>query len=357
MWIFGPKLLIHSGLTYILALLFTVVSWGIIPFAIIHGTNLRENIKEQDIILKLIYVVAAFLFLYTSAETVIDHFIYGKAVVRLFLWDAIPRPLSKLIEGSNFETNLIFLISFLLILPVAVMLGKGKILAKGYKASALLAGLLSMPLGFIIAFSTVGGLYTGMRYFTPISKFIFILGIPVVSWGIAKELFLWTKPDVLDLHVSENKTLHSATLEAKRLLPAFKKNPSWQIKLTLDAAEFSEEGGIQNFRVAQNEAYQYIKLIFPTGKNLSYPYGIMVRFEGKKFRFILKNQKLELPQFFSWLGSTERRFAVVKIARSIILGIIILGIIAFFYVSFILGFLCIFYGAYLIYRLNCLLAH
>ena len=357
MWIFGPKLLIHSGFTYILALLFMVVSWGIIPLAVIYGTNLKENIKKQDIILKVMYVVAAFLLLYTAVETVIDHFIYGKAVVRLFLWDVMPRPLSKLIEGSNYETNLIFLISFLLILPIAVMLDKIKVLGKGYKSSAVLAGVLSMPLGFIIAFSTVGGPYTGMRYFNPISKLIFILGVPIVSWGIAKELFLWIKPNVMDLRDSESKAFHSATLEAKRLLPVFKKNPSWRIKLTSDAAELLETGGSQHFRVAQNEAYQYIKLFFPTGNNLSYPYGIMVRFEGKKFRFILKNQKLELPQLFLWLGSTERRFAVIKPVRTIILGMIILGIIAFFYVSLILGFLCIVYGAYLIYRLNRLLAH
>jgi len=66
MWISGPKLLIHSGFTYILALLFMVVSWGIIPLAVIYDTNLKENIKKQDIILKVMYVVAAFLLLYTE---------------------------------------------------------------------------------------------------------------------------------------------------------------------------------------------------------------------------------------------------------------------------------------------------
>jgi hypothetical protein len=219
----------------------------------------------------------------------------------------------------------------------------------------VLAGVLSMPLGFIIAFSTVGGAYTGMRYFNPISKVIFILGVPILSWRIAKELFLWIKPDVIDLRDSEDTTFHSATLEAKSLLPAFKKNPPWRIELTSDAAEFLEEGGSQHFSVAKNEAYQYIKFFFPTGNNLSYPYGIMVRLEGNKYRFIFKNNKFDLSQFVSWLGSTERRFAVIKPVRTIILVMILVGIIAFFYVSLIFGSLCIAYGIYLINRLNFLM--
>jgi len=65
-----------------------------------------------------------------------------------------------------------------------------------------------------------------MRYFNPISKFIFFLGVPIVSWGIANELFLWIKSDLMDLPDSENKAFLSATFAAKRLLPVFKKNQS-----------------------------------------------------------------------------------------------------------------------------------
>jgi len=357
MWIFGPKLLIHSSFTYILALLVMILSWALIPLAVIFDTDMKRNIKKQDTILKVMYAAATFSILYSAAETVIDHFIYGKAVVRLFLWDVIPSPLSKLIEGPNYETNIIFLLSFLLILPFIVLTEKSKILSTGYRSSAVLAGVFSIPFGFIMAFSTVGGEYTGMRYFNPISKFIFIVGVPIVSWGIAKELFLWIKPEVMDLRNFKDNTGHSATLKAKRLLPAFRKKPSWKIKLTSDAAEFLEEKGSQHFRLAKNEAYQFINLFFPSGNNLSYPYGIAVRLEGKKYRFILENRKLDLSQLFKWLGSTERIFSVMKPARTIILGMIILGIIAFFYISIILGFLCIAYGIYLIYRLNWLLTH
>jgi len=81
---------------------------GDYPLAVIYDTNPKENNEKQEIILKVMYVPAAFLLLYTEVETVIDHFIYGKAVVSLFLWDVMPRPFSKFIEGSNYETNLIF---------------------------------------------------------------------------------------------------------------------------------------------------------------------------------------------------------------------------------------------------------
>jgi hypothetical protein len=75
MWIFGPKLLIHSDFIHILALLSTVLSWVIIPFAVVCGTFMKENMRKQDIILKAMYVAAAFSTLYSAVETAIDHFI------------------------------------------------------------------------------------------------------------------------------------------------------------------------------------------------------------------------------------------------------------------------------------------
>ena len=110
MWICGPKLLIHSDVGYILALLFTILSCSLIPLAVISDTTINENITKQNIILKGMYVAVILLMLYSAAETVVDHFIYGKAVVRLFLWDVIPSPLSKLIEGPNDSFRYICLI-------------------------------------------------------------------------------------------------------------------------------------------------------------------------------------------------------------------------------------------------------